>query len=606
MIRSAAAGGGGLAALGLVGCGDDDKPKATPTAATGSSPAAGTATSRPATSATAAPTKVDLTKLSDDEFFKAIPTNLRKDYDDKDIKPGGRFTLTTPAGIGLQDALAATDQTRWTVQVIYNTLLRAHNHQGMENPQVRPVEGDLAQKWERPDPSTMVFTLWPNVKFQNVAPVNGRAMTVDDIKYSLDRAKSYAKSTAAKGHNALFESVEAVGTNQVKVKLSRPDPVAEQFLTYQRAMCVIPKEIGDSEELLAQKPIGTGAFIQKSFTPNVDIVYDKNPDYFKKDAQGRQLPYADGHRVLVVRDVQQHQGAFLTDQAEYMQAPPLADLYGGIRDFYRQGPNMTLQRLDAGWGYIVASGKWEADPAWRDIRVRRGLNMLIPRDQMSKTFFRGAGGFHVHYPWAFHLQQPPPLADMGKWFQFDPKEAKALLDAAGVGNREWTLEYYEGSANIGQQMIIFQQEAAKAGVKINLNKNPDYVTILGKMGPSRSFDLSLHHHTLLMADPINTIVDFVTGQPENTSFGRVDDAKMKEYYAKLQATPIGPERLALGKEIMAYQNDQVFELQFVVPTNIYIQSPKFKNWVNTGWAANYHAIMNFDSVWLDQTKTVKG
>ncbi|HEY7295021.1 MAG TPA: hypothetical protein VH916_08250, partial [Dehalococcoidia bacterium] len=46
--------------------------------------------------------------------------------------------------------------------------------------------GDLAQKWEQPDHQTYTFHLVPDAKWQNVAPVNGRKLTSNDIKLNFD------------------------------------------------------------------------------------------------------------------------------------------------------------------------------------------------------------------------------------------------------------------------------------------------------------------------------------------------------------------------------------------------------------------------------------
>lgn len=49
------------------------------------------------------------------------------------------------------------------------------------------IQPDLATKWETPDDRTFIFHLQPGVKFHNIAPVNGRAVTSEDVKFSLER-----------------------------------------------------------------------------------------------------------------------------------------------------------------------------------------------------------------------------------------------------------------------------------------------------------------------------------------------------------------------------------------------------------------------------------
>src|SRR5205814_1606133 len=96
-------------------------------------------------------------------------------------------------------------------------------NQSIKSPSVPQLEGDLATAWERPDPQTIVFTLAPNIKFQNVAPLNGRPLTVDDIKFTFDRGKSYAKGF----YTAFFKQiagVEDVGGGKVRLRSDGPNP----------------------------------------------------------------------------------------------------------------------------------------------------------------------------------------------------------------------------------------------------------------------------------------------------------------------------------------------------------------------------------------------
>src|SRR6185312_7350029 len=52
------------------------------------------------------------------------------------------------------------------------------------------VRGDLAEKWgHSEDGLTWTFNLHKGVKFQNVAPVNGREFTSADVVCTVDRIK---------------------------------------------------------------------------------------------------------------------------------------------------------------------------------------------------------------------------------------------------------------------------------------------------------------------------------------------------------------------------------------------------------------------------------
>src|SRR5690606_6261815 len=72
---------------------------------------------------------------------------------------------------------------------------------------------------EQPDENTYVFTLREGVTFQDVAPVNGRALTSEDVKYSIDLLRSEGAFT---GDYSAIESVEAPDATTVVVNTSEP------------------------------------------------------------------------------------------------------------------------------------------------------------------------------------------------------------------------------------------------------------------------------------------------------------------------------------------------------------------------------------------------
>src|SRR5262249_44461795 len=49
---------------------------------------------------------------------------------------------------------------------------------------------EVAAKWEQPDSTTILFTINPAAKYQNLPPVNGRAASAEDARYMIERFKS--------------------------------------------------------------------------------------------------------------------------------------------------------------------------------------------------------------------------------------------------------------------------------------------------------------------------------------------------------------------------------------------------------------------------------
>src|SRR5437879_11028497 len=54
-------------------------------------------------------------------------------------------------------------------------------------PGTQPLEPDLAESWSQPNERTYVFKLRKGVRWHPKPPVNGRALTADDVKHTYDR-----------------------------------------------------------------------------------------------------------------------------------------------------------------------------------------------------------------------------------------------------------------------------------------------------------------------------------------------------------------------------------------------------------------------------------
>ena len=115
------------------------------------------------------------------------------------------------------------------------------------------VKPRLAAKWETPDAQTYTFHLQPGVKFQDVAPVNGRAFTSADVKWTLDylsRTGQFANSKLPVPPYAStlsgLESVETPDPTTVVVHFNAPyAPFLNYLVSF--SMPMLPHEIYDQD-----------------------------------------------------------------------------------------------------------------------------------------------------------------------------------------------------------------------------------------------------------------------------------------------------------------------------------------------------------------------
>lgn len=223
-------------------------------------------------------------------------------------------------------------------------------------------EGDfvpcLAESWEIEEAGKRYrFVLRQGVTFHN-----GQAMTAEDVQYSLERA-------AGLGSNEEILVPELAGiqavtidekTGDILIEQKQVDPDLIAYLT----TAIMPRDYTEQNE----HPCGTGPFRFVSYTPQLSMEMEANPDYWQPD-----LPYLDHVIFQIYSDMD---AAYLDLLAGEIQIFPyltvdkakgLSDHYdvvaGGINMIQLLAMNNQSEPLD--------------DPA-----VREAIDLALDREQI--------------------------------------------------------------------------------------------------------------------------------------------------------------------------------------------------------------------------------
>ena len=125
------------------------------------------------------------------------------------------------------------------VNLIYNRLIGVYSGWDSDPYARNDLVPELAESWEiSEDGLTYTFHVQEGIKFQNVAPVNGRVLTAHDAKFSFDR---YSEKGSPHRSNFLHvTSIEAADDATLVITLKQPTPdfifpLATAFSTVPRA-----------------------------------------------------------------------------------------------------------------------------------------------------------------------------------------------------------------------------------------------------------------------------------------------------------------------------------------------------------------------------------
>jgi len=432
------AGGAGAAGLALVGCGDDDDDDATPSGGT----PAGTAAVTQAGSATPATTPTPV-----DPYAGA--------------KRGGTYRMDQSGDPPTIDPYGnASFLTKGFASYMYSRLFKYNAGVGVKRRELLPV-GDLAESAEAsPDGLTWTIKLRKDAKFHNVAPVNGRPVTTEDVKFSWGRAT--AESNTNRSQLAFVDKVEYPDAGTVKFTLKSPNAAFLDVLADANLLWIMPKE-SDGGFNPAQQAIGSGPWIFESYQPSVMIKHKRNPEWHVKG-----FPLMDAVESAIIPEYANRLAQFQAGNTD-LSGVTAEDILAVKKAM----PNIKL------WGDVAQQLSmifFDPDPAspWaKDPRVKQAVSMATDRESLMDLAYNvkklKSEGLDVSDRWnnvipagmeRFWLDpKSAAQGDSKKYFEYNMKEAKALLAAAGFASGfdaiyQYTANRYGAAFNATAEAII--------------------------------------------------------------------------------------------------------------------------------------------------------
>jgi peptide/nickel transport system substrate-binding protein len=480
-----------------------------------------------------------------------------------------------------------------TMLVTNNRLARmkvgAHGH-----PHIPEIEPDLAQSWEAsPDGAEFTFHLHEGIKTHNVDPTNGRVYTSEDVKLSMER---YQAGGAQKDVFAPITAIETPDENTVKVTLDQP--IADFPTTLASWGFMWVKELIENEELLDQKAIGTGPFVQEEWTPKERSVFSKHPDYFEEG-----LPFLDRLVYVVQADTAAARAAFLTDNFAY---DSFRDDTDG-QDLMARSDDAVLYRYPISRGANVNGWHFQIEnPVFQDERVRRAISLAFDRTDFDLAFNAGdnqapGGAFSLPpMPWAFLFDEYPTAEANGPWYQYDPEQASQLLQAAGysaTNKLNWEhVTWYDRQSS--SEVVIPGIMASVPEVNISFRQvdNPTQVTLLS----DRNFNESIG----IVWGPPGYAMDqwiypwYHTGGGLN--YNNKGNPALDELLVRQRAEPDIEAKKEIWTQVWDTIHDQVWDIWWPQAHGRTAWHNYVMNWRAGGFSTSCYNNNQDAAVWLDE------
>jgi peptide/nickel transport system substrate-binding protein len=488
-------------------------------------------------------------------------------------------------------------------EVVSGVYSRIFKFKTTSDPQVsldHVVENDLGLQAETPDGMTWTVKLRPDAKFTNAAPVNGHPLEAEDVKATFTRAVDPATSNPNAGQLSMIDpsQIHTPDPTTVVFKLKYPYAPFNRTLASPNYSLILPRESLSGSYDLMKVAIGSGPFTLESAVPDVAYDYKRNPGYYDKS-----LPNVDAMHIAVIADTSQQLAQFTAGNLdEHLLDSPFT-----LDQARKSNPKASLVQFPYGTTWAVYMQMNDPASVFKDVRVRRALNMAIDRDTLGKAIYLDEAQTCWLIPsymgkWSMQTKDLPP--DIRQYYTYNPAESKKLLDAAGVSGQQFKLVYQnrEGTPAFVKEIETVSSMLSSVGIKTNVI-SVDYTKdwIAGGKGINAGF---FPKDTLVFSG-ISSFTEadeflYLTMHSKSTqSHMTVKDPDMDAKIDQERTTLNDDERLKAVRDIITYAAGQAYYVPVVGDgvTDTLIK-PRVKNYLPANSVAGKVPEM-YAKLWLE-------
>ncbi|WP_367716103.1 ABC transporter substrate-binding protein [Nitratireductor sp. GISD-1A_MAKvit] len=376
----------------------------------------------------------------------------------QDIKQGGSMTVTYKDDVSTLDPAIGYDWQNWSmIKSLFDGLMDYV-------PGTTELRPEIAESYEISEDGTVfTFKLRDGVKFHN-----GRDLTAEDVKYSIERTVNPKTQSpgagffgsikgfeeASSGDAEGLSGITVVDDHTIKFELSRPDATFLHVLALNFAHVVPKEEVEKHGADFGKHPVGSGAFKLSEWTLGQRLVFERFEDYWNPGVPKLdQIIFEVGQEPVV---------ALLRLQNGEVDVPgdgiPPAKFIEVKND--PKFKDLIIQGGQLHTGYVTMNVKMEP---FDKPEVRKAVNMAINKDRILRII----NGRAV----AANQPLPPSMPGYAKDYEgytYDPEAAKALLAEAGLADGFETELYVMNTDPQPRIAQAIQQDLKAIGINASI------------------------------------------------------------------------------------------------------------------------------------------
>lgn len=471
---------------------------------------------------------------------------------------------------------------------------------------LRYSKGYSMKSWENPDPLTYIIHLREGMHFQNRAPVNGREVIADDVKWSCDRILGKGDfAEAGPSPYVIFaawsvvDRIEAVDKYTLTIHLKEASPLFPEHWGTELMPFIQPREVVEQygDNFSWKQAIGSGPFQIADFVSGSSVTFEKHPNYYGWDENfpDNQIPYIDKYKVLIMADESTQMAALRTGKidikaTDWMNGASLMESNPELKWIKTRGICRSLTIRN------------DLEP-WSDIKVRKAMQMAIDLKMINDEYYGGTGDpfpMMVTAGWpVYHtpLEQLPE--DCREGFIYNPERARELLTEAGYPSGFQQTLTLSSAASVEEQELsdIFIAFWEDIGIETEIEVLESAAFYSYKIGRK-------HEMTWFMSCgfwmPTEILNYWYGGTKVSWNYANVDDPIFNKMLDDIRANADASERDRMLKEAFAYGTSQFFVINAPATVGYRFWQPWLKGYRGEGVLQATSPPSIYARIWIDE------
>ena len=332
------------------------------------------------------------------------------------------------------------------------------------------AEPELATSWKvTGGGNTITFKLRDGIRFSDGTP-----FSAEDVAYTVQELMDPSL------HSPTGDSFRS-GEGKVVTSVSAPDRVT---ITFPAPIAGLDKLFDQVAIMSAKSPkkemAVLGPYYVAEYQAGSHVLLKRNPNYWKRDAAGRSLPYTDSIRLYIQQNRDIEMLRLMRGEIHFINSldPEYFDKVKSENPSMAYDAGVSLDSEQMWFNQVSNSPLPDYKKAWfRSTNFRRAISEAINREDLARIAFRG----HAH-------PGIGPISPANKfWFNsnlrahpFDQKSALQRLAQDGFQLQDGTLRDRAGHevefsviTNAGNKYrermaTLIQQDLAGVGIKLNV------------------------------------------------------------------------------------------------------------------------------------------